>query len=176
MTQGLYQTPIQQMPFGSPSAMPMSGGQMIPPMGMDPFSPPPQSPPVEIRGVGIKFGERLDATGRIMVYVKRILQNGPAHHTGGIGLGDVLVRVDGDDISACGLDILRSRIPGPANTWVRLGFSGAGGRIYEVPLCRSAYGSGEAAYRQQVTWRFLFRFCAKLGRCNPFDSVLLKQL
>ena len=156
---GLHQNQTP-MPFGSPPVMPMSGGRMIPPMDLGAFSPPPQ-PPFEIRGVGIKFGERLDTTGRIMVYVKRILQDGPAHRTGGIGLGDILLRVDGEDISGCGLDILRTRIPGPANSWVKLGLKGASGHIYEVPICRFAYGSEEAAYRQQVNIGLPFQIRVK---------------
>ena len=50
----------------------------------------------EIRGVGIKFGERLDPTGAIKVYVKRIVQKGPAHQAGNISPGDVLVVLDGE--------------------------------------------------------------------------------
>jgi hypothetical protein len=167
--------PIRQ--FGSPPPMPLSGGLPAGPpyhhwsLGAHIVSPPPskggppagpphhwslsaiQTPavvqtPAEICGVGIKFGERLDATGKITVYVKRILQGGPAHAKGGINLGDVLVRLDGEDISGSGLNFLRTRIPGPANSFVNLGFQGPGGE-YEALLCRTAYGSNSSAYQAQ---------------------------
>ena len=48
-----------------------------------------------------------------------------------------------------GLDSLRSQIPGPANSFVCLGFLGAHGGYYEATLPRTAYGSEDAAYRQQ---------------------------
>jgi hypothetical protein len=44
----------------------------------------PQQPPrpLQILGVGIKFGERINSkTGGLIVYVKRILEEGPAHKT-----------------------------------------------------------------------------------------------
>ena len=163
--------------IGSPPPMPPSGGLPAGPpyhhwsLGAHIVSPPPstcgppagpphhwslsaiQTPavvqtPAEICGVGIKFGERLDSTGKITVYVKRILQGGPAHAKGGINLGDVLVRLDGEDISGSGLNFLRTRIPGPANSFVKLGFQGPGGE-YEALLCRTAYGSNPQAYQAQ---------------------------
>ena len=114
-----------QSPLGSPPPMPLSGMHAT-----------------EIRGVGIKFGERLEpASGGIKVYVKRLVNDSPAHRCGLISPGDVLVLIDGEDVFGWGLAWLRNKIPGPAGSWVRLGFRGHGGRLYEVPLCRTAYGS-----------------------------------
>jgi len=52
----------------------------------------------------------------------------------------VKVLIDGNDVYGAGLDFLRAKIPGPANTRIVLGFRGAGGRFYEASLCRTAYG------------------------------------
>jgi len=86
--------------FESPLSSPRAGAftaPMILPMEM--YRVPLRSVPVqattpaEIRGVGIKFGERLDpATGGITVYVKSLVQDGPAHLCGLILPGDILVR------------------------------------------------------------------------------------
>jgi hypothetical protein len=115
-----------------------------------PFSHPRPAPAAaanaEIRGVGIKFGERLDPSGGIKVFVKRLVNDSPAHRCGLISPGDVLVLLDGEDVYGWGLAWLRNKIPGPAGTWVRLGFRGAGGGLFEVPLCRTAYGSACTTY------------------------------
>ena len=111
----------------------------------------------EIRGVGIKFGERLDPSGGIKVFVKRLVNDSPAHRCGLISPGDVLVLLDGEDVYGWGLAWLRNKIPGPAGTWVRLGFRGAGGGLYEVPLSRTAYGSACTTY---YAWEKSYRCAA----------------
>ena len=123
-----------------------------------PFSHPRPAPAAaanaEIRGVGIKFGERLDPSGGIKVFVKRLVNDSPAHRCGLISPGDVLVLLDGEDVYGWGLAWLRNKIPGPAGTWVRLGFRGAGGGLFEVPLCRTAYGSACTTYCvRQMSYR-----------------------
>jgi len=143
-----------QSPLGSPPPWPLSSmdlgfAHQLP-------RPRPRPAPVaddsaaEIRGVGIKFGERLEpASGGINVYVKRLVNDSPAHRCGLISPGDVLVLIDGEDVFGWGLAWLRNKIPGPAGSWVRLGFRGAGGRLFEVPLCRTAYGSKHAMHTAQ---------------------------
>ena len=136
-------------PFGSPHMMPLPSRFMVAPLEPGTLPPPaaparptPQLTSTEIRGVGIKFGERLnESSGGIVTYVKRLINNSPAHHAGIISPGDVLVRIDGEDVYGCGLSFLRNKIPGPANTSVKLGFRGSGGRYFEVQLRREAYGS-----------------------------------
>ncbi|EKX38509.1 hypothetical protein GUITHDRAFT_144119 [Guillardia theta CCMP2712] len=108
------------------------------------------SPPAEIRGVrrwldlkvGIKFGERVDfGTGKMFVFVKRLVAGGPAHLSGQIQLGDVLVQIDGQDVQGLGLAHIKHKIPGPRNSWVTLGFQGQNGKLREVTLPRTAYGN-----------------------------------
>jgi hypothetical protein len=103
--------------------------------------PPGQAQGQEIRGVGIKFGERMDsASGRMMVYVKRIMSSSPAHSHKGITPGDLLLLLDGENVQGQGLDSLRYKIPGPAGTWVKLTFRSQDGMVYDASLCRTAYG------------------------------------
>lgn len=105
----------------------------------------------ELRGVGIKFGERIDPrTGGMRVYVKRLVKGGPADLAQQIQPGDTLQLINGEDVYGLGLDVLRERIPGPAGTRVRLGFRTMDNRFYEVDLQRSAYGNEqpEAASEQ----------------------------
>ena len=129
-------------PFGSPRMTPLPSRIMVAPLEPGTARATPQLTSAEIRGVGIKFGERLnEGSGAIVTYVKRLVTDSPAHHAGVISPGDVLVRIDGEDIYGCGLSFLRNKIPGPANTSVKLGFRGAGGRYFEVQLRREAYGS-----------------------------------
>ncbi len=46
--------------------------------------------------VGIKFGERIDPrTGGLLVYVKRLVQGGPAATSGRVNPGDILVLING---------------------------------------------------------------------------------
>lgn len=112
--------------------------------GMSPQPPAPVAPiqyGPELRGVGIKFGERIDPrSGGMLVYVKRLVRDGPADQCKRIQPGDVLQLIDGEDIYGQGLDILRDKIPGPAGTSVNLGFRSYAGQLYEVDLQRTAYG------------------------------------
>eukprot|EP00286_Rhodomonas_abbreviata_P018924 CAMPEP_0181307122 /NCGR_PEP_ID=MMETSP1101-20121128/10692_1 /TAXON_ID=46948 /ORGANISM="Rhodomonas abbreviata, Strain Caron Lab Isolate" /LENGTH=247 /DNA_ID=CAMNT_0023413279 /DNA_START=81 /DNA_END=821 /DNA_ORIENTATION=- len=115
---------------------------------MQPFAAP-VSYTQDLRGVGIKFGERIDPnTGGMHVYVKRIVKGGPADANGQIQPGDSLLLINGEDVYGLGLDVLRNKIPGPANTSVRLGFKNGSGQLYETNLIRTAYGS-EPQQQQQ---------------------------
>ena len=106
-------------------------------------------PATQIRGVGIKFGERIDAnTSGFKVFVKRIVRGGPAHVHGGVSPGDVLLFVDHENVQGQGLDILRTKIPGPAGSLVNLAFRASNGMVYDVLLARTAYGNDEPAPQQ----------------------------
>jgi len=137
-----------QVPNGAPQQMHMAGIQMqnqhVQQMqAAQKQAPPPQQPApgAEIRGVGIKFGERIDpSTGGMTIYVKRILKAGPADTAGVVAPGDVLVSLDGARLNGAGLDVMRSRIPGAAGSTVCLGFRPASGPEYVAALTRSAYG------------------------------------
>ena len=49
--------------------------------------------------VGIKFGERIDhRTGGLLVYVKRLVQGGPAAMSGRVNPGDILVLINGESL------------------------------------------------------------------------------
>mmetsp|Transcript_57287 Transcript_57287/g.134504 ORF Transcript_57287/g.134504 Transcript_57287/m.134504 type:complete len:419 (+) Transcript_57287:129-1385(+) len=104
----------------------------------------------ELRGVGIKFGEKIDPqTGGMTVYVKRLVRGGPADSSGQIQPGDTLLLINSEDVYGLSLNVLRNKIPGPAGTSVRLGFKNAQGRFYEVNLSRTAYGDNSAPQQQQ---------------------------
>jgi len=94
-----------RMPLLSPPPH-FTSPRMAPQMAAPGVEPMARAP--EIRGVGIKFGERLDpTTGAIKVYVKRIVQNGPAHQAGSISPGDILVVLDGEQ--ACSPSQMNTR-------------------------------------------------------------------
>ena len=157
---GLEAAPPLMMPLMRPMS-PNAAGMPNSPTGFPGFASPGFTSPrlapqmmaapiepmraAEIRGVGIKFGERLDPSGAIKVYVKRIVQDGPAHNAGNITPGDVLVTVQGANVQGSGLDTLRTQIPGPANSFVCLGLVGAAG-YYEATLPRTAVNLGECIH------------------------------
>jgi len=55
----------------------------------------------------------------MLVYVKRLVAGGPADQVRCITPGDTLILIDGEDVYGWGLDVLRTRIPGPMGTSVR---------------------------------------------------------
>jgi hypothetical protein len=82
------------------------------------------------------------------VYVKRVVpgspadrgvSNPPGHR---ISPGDSLLLINGEDVYGLGLDILRDRIPGPAGSFVVLGFKSLAGDLFEVELQRAEFSSG----------------------------------
>lgn len=76
-----------------------------------------------------------------------LLPSGTAFASRKIQIGDLLVQVDGEDVSHKQIEYIRSIIRGPRNTEVRLKFARtAAGRqsMYEVGLMRiTTEGSGE---------------------------------
>ena len=69
----------------------------------------------------------------------RAVSNPPGHR---IQPGDSLLLINGDDVYGLGLDVLRDRIPGPAGSFVVLGFKSLSGDLFEVELQRGEYGPG----------------------------------
>lgn len=68
-----------------------------PMMMQQPISYQPVQYGPELRGVGIKFGERIDPrTGGLLVYVKRLVQGGPAAMSQRVNPGDTLVLINGE--------------------------------------------------------------------------------
>jgi C-terminal processing protease CtpA/Prc len=76
----------------------------------------------------------------MLVYVKRLVAGGPADQVRCITPGDTLILIDGEDVYGWGLDVLRTRIPGPMGTSVRLGSAPAPGTGRANALGRGACG------------------------------------
>ncbi len=82
------------------------------------------------------------------MYVKRVVPGSPADRGVSdppghrISPGDSLLLINGEDVYGLGLDILRDRIPGPAGSFVILGFKSLAGDLFEVELQRSEFSSG----------------------------------
>ena len=92
--------------------------------------------------VGIKFGERIDASnGGFVVFAKRLIRGGPAEISQGqrVQPGDLLVSLDGRDVRGLGLVSLRDRIRGPPGSVACLGFLAANGAFYSCDIVRSVY-------------------------------------
>eukprot|EP00290_Baffinella_frigidus_P008411 CAMPEP_0180137808 /NCGR_PEP_ID=MMETSP0986-20121125/12469_1 /TAXON_ID=697907 /ORGANISM="non described non described, Strain CCMP2293" /LENGTH=410 /DNA_ID=CAMNT_0022079413 /DNA_START=56 /DNA_END=1288 /DNA_ORIENTATION=+ len=91
-----------------------------------------------LAGVGIFFQQDSDTNE---VFVKTIVKGGSADRSGVLRVGDVVVRVDHDDVEGQPLSTLRSRILGNQGSYVTLGFrrrEGAETTYYDVPLMRGS--------------------------------------
>uniref|UniRef100_A0A7S4P6I8 PDZ domain-containing protein n=1 Tax=Guillardia theta TaxID=55529 RepID=A0A7S4P6I8_GUITH len=91
-----------------------------------------------LAGVGIFFQQDSDSNE---VFVKTIVKGGSADRSGVIRMGDVVVRVDHDNVEGQPLAILRTGILGTQGTYVTLGFrrrEGADITYYDVPLMRGS--------------------------------------
>ena len=91
-----------------------------------------------LAGVGIFFQQDSETNE---VFVKTIVKGGAADRSGVLRVGDVVVRVDHDNVEGQPLSTLRSRILGGQGTYVTLGFRRREGMevtYYDVPLMRGS--------------------------------------
>jgi len=91
-----------------------------------------------LAGVGIFFQQDSDTNE---VFVKTIVKGGSADRSGVLRVGDVVVRVDHDNVEGQPLSTLRSRILGSQGSYVTLGFrrrEGTETTYYDVPLMRGS--------------------------------------
>ena len=91
----------------------------------------------DIRGVGITFDQERDRNGLMRVYVRRIRPGTSAAENPSIAVGCTLVTVGGKNVYGLSLTTLRTIVPGPAGTSVKLGFQADTGDRVEVSLTRS---------------------------------------
>jgi hypothetical protein len=72
-------------------------------------------------GIGVLFHQD-EATGVKRIFVAQIVHGGPAHMTGRVRQGDLLVAIDGNDMFGQDLEYVSKYILGPEGSAVRLGF------------------------------------------------------
>jgi hypothetical protein len=91
-----------------------------------------------LAGVGIFFQQDSENNE---VFVKTIVKGGSADRSGVLRVGDVVVKVDQDNVESQPLSTLRSRILGNQGSYVTLGFrrrDGAETTFFDVPLMRGS--------------------------------------
>jgi hypothetical protein len=91
-----------------------------------------------LAGVGIFFQQDSDTNE---VFVKTIVKGGSADRSGVIRVGDVVVRIDHENVEGQPLSTLRTRILGAQGSYVTLGFrrrEGLETTFYDVPLMRGS--------------------------------------
>lgn len=74
--------------------------------------------------------------GETKVYVKKVVAGGSAARSGRVEVGDVITRVDGQDVEGQPVSALRRLIVGTQGTYVRLGFRRNDKFDFEVNLMR----------------------------------------
>merc|ERR1712159_504160 len=103
--------------------------------------------PQETRGVGITFDQEATPFGGFRVYVKSLQSGASADRSGRVRKSDTLGRVNGVDVFGRPIAFLRSLIPGPSGSAVRLGFRRNDGRFYEVSLIRNSPKLGPKGHK-----------------------------
>ena len=91
-----------------------------------------------LAGVGIFFQQDSDTNE---VFIKTIVKGGSADRSGVLRVGDVVVRVEHENVEGQPLSILRTRILGAQGSIVNLGFrrrEGPDATIFDVPLVRGS--------------------------------------
>ena len=91
-----------------------------------------------LAGVGIFFQQDSDTNE---VFVKTIVKGGSADRSGILRVGDVVVRVEHENVEGQPLSTLRTRILGQQGSFVTLGFRRRDGMettFFDVPLMRGS--------------------------------------
>jgi hypothetical protein len=109
-------------------------------------APQVQPPQPDIRGVGISFDQERDRNGLMRVYVRRIRPGSSAAEAApAISIGDTLVTVGGKNVYGLSLTTLRTIVPGPAGSTVKLGFQSELGDRVESTLRRTTARGSRAS-------------------------------
>jgi len=133
------------MGFQPPPPMPMGGGM---PMGGMPMGAPmpAQEMAAPVRGVGITFDQEINQkTGMAKVFIKRIREGSSADQSDSLEVGDTVITVNGKSVYGKPLSVLRTLIPGPLNSVVKIGFQSESGTRTEVELLRTTEKGNRAS-------------------------------
>eukprot|EP00295_Goniomonas_pacifica_P027861 CAMPEP_0175933538 /NCGR_PEP_ID=MMETSP0108-20121206/19984_1 /TAXON_ID=195067 ORGANISM="Goniomonas pacifica, Strain CCMP1869" /NCGR_SAMPLE_ID=MMETSP0108 /ASSEMBLY_ACC=CAM_ASM_000204 /LENGTH=347 /DNA_ID=CAMNT_0017257265 /DNA_START=9 /DNA_END=1052 /DNA_ORIENTATION=- len=131
---------------------------------------------VGLAGVGIFFQQ--DPTSQL-VFVKTIVPGGSADRSKQVFVGDVVVKVDGQDVQGQPLHVLRTLILGRQGDFATLEFRRRDGSIHTVPLMRGAPEYFESLERNeplQNEIELLRREVVELGRRHNADQEEIARL
>jgi len=129
---------------------------------------------VELGGIGIKIEAPLEAcSGESMIRVDDIIEGGPAGANGKMAVDDILVEVQGRDLSGLPVDEVRTLIVGPVGSPVTIrARSGQDGSEYVVTLLRWGSGSHAEGHVQEKS----NRACERADRLHEQISQLEGEL
>ena len=119
-----------------PSLVPFTVSEMWEPIDLAPVSVWAmfQPPKKHIAGIGLALMDTLDKT---QVYVHSIIQGGAAHREGTVGIGDIMLAVNDEDVTGMHHGPVRAKVVGDAGTTVRLRLARcADGEVYDLELIR----------------------------------------
>ena len=77
-----------------------------------------------VGGIGAKFEQGVSAAGsnKTRIVVQELVENGPAAQDGKVSVGDVVLEIDGQDVSLCSLDEVKRLTEGPVGSTVVVKF------------------------------------------------------
>jgi hypothetical protein len=139
-----------------------------------------------VGGIGAKFGQGVSAAGsnKTRIVVQELVENGPAAQDGKVSVGDVVLEIDGQDVSLCSLDEVKRLSEGPVGSTVVVKFqkqdqAGTGGSVGDegahtcfAHLVRSDGAGGKVDGMD----RTLTEICAKADALHSSVASLTEEV